>query len=380
MTTLNLNQIVDVSVEVSPTAAPRAEFNQLLIIGTTGLSLPGDNAITTTERLREYTSLADMLTDGFVTTDAEYLAAALYMGQSPAPDTFWIGVRDNTSSPEETVLEALTACRVKQANWYIAYSTDVDATELAAIALYVESAVPSTIFAYQVATSDVLIEDVVPDDICTTLKDGSYSRVIGMYSTSAHAIAGIMGVGCGLNSGLANSAFTLFGKTITGATTEDLTSSQKAIVEGKNCNLYLNYANYYNVFEPGIMANGYFFDQIMNRDMLVNDIQLSCMDLLYQNRKIPQTEAGMGMIYNVLAAACDLAVTRGHLAPGTYTGIPFLNLNTGDALPNGYIIQTTPLSEQSAADRALRKAVPFYITIKEAGAVHSITIEVIVNI
>jgi hypothetical protein len=75
-----------------------------------------------------------------------------------------------------------------------------------------------------------------------------------------------------------------------------------------------------------------------------------------------------------------LAVTRGHIAEGTYTGIPFLNLNTGDAIPRGYVIQTTALSEQSAADRALRKAVPFYITIKESGAVHSITIQVIVNV
>lgn len=380
MTTLNLNQIVDVSVEVSPTVSPRAEFNQLLIIGTTGLSLPGDNAITTVERLREYTSLTDMLTDGFLTTDAEYLAAALYMGQSPAPDTFWIGVRDNTSSPEETVLEALTACRAKDSDWYIAYSTDVDSAELAAIALYVQSVVPSTVFAYNTTDANVLTADPVPDDICTSLKDLGYSRIIGMYSTSAHAVCGIMGYACGANSGLADSAFTLFAKTITGATTESLTAGQKAIVEAKNCNLYLNYANYYNVFEPGVMANGFFFDQIINRDMLVNDIQLTCMDLLYQNRKIPQTEAGMGMIYNALVSACELAVTRGHIAEGTYTGIPFLNLNTGDAIPRGYVIQTTALSEQSAADRALRKAVPFYITIKESGAVHSITIQVIVNV
>lgn len=378
MTTLNLNQIVDVSVEVSPTAAPRAEFNQLLIIGTTGLVI--SNPITTTERLREYTSLADMLTDGFVTTDAEYLAAALYMGQTPAPDTFWIGVRDNTISPEETVLEALTACRAKEADWYIAYSTDVDSDELSAIALYVQSVVPATLFAYNTTDADVLVSGPVPDDICTTLKDLNYSRIIGMYSTTPHAICGIMGYACGANSGLANSAYTLFAKTITGATVESLTSGQKSIVEAKNCNLYLNYANYYNVFEQGVMANGYFFDQMINRDMLVSDIQLACMDLLYQNRKIPQTENGMGMIYNALVSACELSVTRGYIAEGTYTGVKFLNLETGDVIPRGYVIQTTPLSEQSAADRALRKAVPFYITIKEAGAVHSMTIEVIVNV
>jgi len=378
MTTLNLKQIVDVSVEVSPTAAPRAAFNQLLIIGVKGLTI--GKPIQKSERLRKYSSVSDMLMDGFVVDDPEYIAAAKYMAQSPVPESFWIGVRDNTSSPEETVLEALTDCRIKQADWYIVYSTDVTKEEIPEIALYVESAVPSTIFAYNTLEMGVLIENPTPADVCTELKDLSYSRSIGMYTTSAHAICGIMGYACGANSGLANSAFTLFGKMIVGATTENLTYNQKSIVEAKNCNLYLNYANYYNVFEPGVMANGFFFDQIINRDMLVNDIQLSCMDLLYQNRKIPQTEAGMGMIYNALVTACELAVTRGHLAPGTYTGVPFLNLNTGDALPNGYIIQTTPLADQSPADRALRKAVPFYVTIKEAGAVHSITIEVIVNI
>ena len=378
MTTLNLNQIIDVTVVVSPAAAPRASFNQMLIVGTTGLGIA--IPITVEERLRQYTATADMLTDGFVITDSEYLAAVKYMGQSPAPDTFWIGVRDTSSSPEESVTEAIVACRAKEADWYIVYSVEAVSEDILEAAPIVETMVPSTVLAYNTADSGVLISDPVIADVCTTLKDNSYSKIIGMYHLTVNAVAGIMGVGCGLNDGLAQSAFTLFGKTIVGLTTTDMTSGVKAIVEGKNCNLYLNYGNYYNIFEPGVMANGYFFDQVVNRDMLVNDIQLACMDLLYGNRKIPQTEAGMGMIYNVLAKACELAVTRGHLGPGTYTGIPFLNLKTGDALPNGYLIQSQALSTQSVSDRALRKAVPFYITIKEAGAVHSITVEVLVNI
>ena len=378
MTTLNLDQIVDVTVEVSPSAVPRASFNQLLILGVTGLGI--SVPITAVERVREYSVVTDMLTDGFVTTDAEYLAAVKYMSQSPSPGTFWIGVRDTSSSPNESVAEALVACRAKNSSWYIAYSVEATVEDVKEIAPLVEMMVPSTVFMYNTSEESILIADPAIDDVFTVLKDNSYSKSLGIYSTVAHMAAGVAGVACGLNSGLANSAFTLFGKNIVGLTTEDITSGQKNIIEGKNGNLYLSYGNYYMVFEPGVMANGYFFDQIVNRDMLVNDIQLSCMDLLYQNRKIPQTEAGMGMIYNVLAAACELAVTRGHLASGTYTGIPFLNLNTGDFMPNGYLIQSTPLSEQSITDRALRKAVPFYITVKEAGAVHSMTIEVIVNV
>lgn len=373
MTTLNLQSIIDVSVLVSPAAAPRAEFNQMLILGST-------DVITVEDRITSYESTAEMLEDGFVITDPEYLAAVKYFGQTPAPDKVWVGRRDNVSSPEETTLEAIIACRAAQADWYIVYSVEVDATDIAEIAPVIETMVPSTLFAYNSSTANILQSDPDPADIATTLKNNSYQRTIGMYSSTLHAVAGIIGAACGLNTGSANSAFTLFGKQIVGVTAEGLTSAQRGIVEGKNCNLYLNYANYYNIFEPGVMANGYFFDQMVNRDMLVNDIQLSCMDLLYGNRKIPQTDAGMMMIYNALQKACNLALTRGHLGPGTYTGIPFLNLNTDDAMPNGYVIQSGLLSEQSSADRALRKAVPFYITIKEAGAVHSMTIEVIVNI
>lgn len=372
-TTLDLKHVVDVTVSVSPTAAPRAEFNQLLIVGST-------DVITVEERIKSYESTAEMLADGFVNTDAEYLAALKYFAQSPAPDTVWIGRRDNTISPEESVLEAIEACRAAESDWYIVYSTEAVAADIEDIALSVETMTPSTIFVYNSSDADILVSDPSPDDIATTLKGLSYSRTMGMYCSTAHAVAGIVGVACGLNTGTANSAFTLFGKTITGVATDDLTSSQRGIVEAKNCNVYLSYANYYSIYENGVMANGYFFDQILNRDMLVNDIQLACMDLLYGNRKIPQTESGMAMIYNALQKTCELAVARGHLGPGTYTGVSFLNLNTDDAMPNGYIIQSGTLSAQSAADRALRKAVPFYITIKEAGAVHSMTIEVIVNV
>jgi hypothetical protein len=49
-------------------------------------------------------------------------------------------------------------------------------------------------------------------------------------------------------------------------------------------------------------------------------------------------------------------------------------------MPNGYVIQQDSLAAQSSADRALRKAPAFYVTIKEAGAVHSLTVQVLVDI
>jgi hypothetical protein len=54
MDTRNLDSIIDINVVVSPLAAPRATFNELLIVGSTV-------NIDTTERLRVYESADEML-------------------------------------------------------------------------------------------------------------------------------------------------------------------------------------------------------------------------------------------------------------------------------------------------------------------------------
>jgi len=77
--------------------------------------------------------------------------------------------------------------------------------------------------------------------------------------------------------------------------------------------------------------------------------------------------------------ACELAVDRGFLAPGRWTGDNILNLMYGDTLVKGYVCQSESYDTQSQADREARKAMPVYISIKEAGAVHSITNGVWVN-
>ena len=127
------------------------------------------------------------------------------------------------------------------------------------------------------------------------------------------------------------------------------------------------------------MANGQFFDEIINLDMLANNIQLSVMDLLYGNPKIPDTDPGVTQIIHTINVACENAISLGFLAPGTWTGLPILNLKTGDMLPRGYMVQAPAVSTQSIADRSARKSPPIYVAIKEAGAIHSVLIGVYVD-
>jgi hypothetical protein len=379
--TFNLDSIVDITVEVSPLAAPRATFNELLIVGTTV------GIIDTTERVRLYEEADDMLEDGYVDTDPEYVAAQIYFGQSPAPRRLWIGYQDIASSPAETCLEAITACREENYDWYYGVCLAADSDDHKAIALWVQSVTPSSFYLYTTSDADVLEGETSPANIAQYLKDLSYDRVVGQYSTTQsdvypnniYAIIAAAGYACGQNTGLANSAFTMKFKEEVGISTESITSTQKTNITGQNCNVYLSYGNYYNWLIEGKCANGYFWDETVNLDMLVNNIQLSIADLLTANPKIPQTEGGVNQLIHAINVACEQAVSVGFLAPGTWTGINLLNLETGDSLPKGYLVQAGSLADQSDADRQARKSPPLYVAIKEAGAMHSIAIGVYVN-
>ena len=375
MTTRSLDSIVDIQVLISPLAAARSTFNQALIIGES-------TVIPLSERLRLYESATEVL-DDFALTDEEYIAASIYFSQSPAPDKLWIGRRDSG----ETFVQALQACREASSEWYIAICLGAAYADHIACAAYIETATPSSVYAYTTSDADCLTGTASPPDIFTYLKSLDYSRSIGQYATTQggiypnniYAIVAIMGYACGQNSGLANSAFTLKFKQETGIAIEPLSSSNINVIEGNNGNLYLEYANYYTIFEQGRMANGTFFDERINLDMFVNNLQLTIMDLLYQNPKIPQTDAGVTQLIQACNEACDEAVRIGFLGPGTWTGPNVLNLKTDDPLPAGYLVQAEALSTQTQADREARKSVPLYIAIKESGAVHSVLVGVYVN-
>jgi hypothetical protein len=48
-------------------------------------------------------------------------------------------------------------------------------------------------------------------------------------------------------------------------------------------------------------------------------------------------------------------------------------------MPKGYVIQAQSFALQSKADRDARNAMPIYVAIAEAGAIHSVVIGVFVQ-
>ena len=81
---LPLDDIVRITVNLSPRAAIRRGFNLCLIIGQS-------DVIPENERVRLYQSTAAMLADGFAADSPEYKAASLIFSQRPAPHRIAVG-------------------------------------------------------------------------------------------------------------------------------------------------------------------------------------------------------------------------------------------------------------------------------------------------
>ena len=99
------------------------------------------------------------------------------------------------------------------------------------------------------------------------------------------------------------------------------------------------------------------------------------------NTKIPQTETGMTGLKNAYETKCVQAVRNGLSAPGKWNdSIPFGNPE--DFLRNieekGYYIYSTPIAQQSQAEREQRIAPLVQIAVKLAGAFHGSN--VIINV
>ncbi len=87
---LNVNRVVNVTINLAPTAAPVRNFGALLILGSS-------DVIDTNERIRQYSDL-DGVAEDFGTSAAEYLAADLFFSQSPQPSILYLGRWAQTAS------------------------------------------------------------------------------------------------------------------------------------------------------------------------------------------------------------------------------------------------------------------------------------------
>ncbi|WP_448952132.1 DUF3383 domain-containing protein [Labrys neptuniae] len=495
-TGLNVSDVVNVTINLSPKAAGYRNFGALLIAGSS-------DVIDTNQRIRQYSDI-DGIANDFGTTAPEYLAAAEFFSQVPKPnigyvgrfvqtasvgllrsavltpaqrllsnftaitagsfhisidgtahdttglnfsaatnlngvaadiqaalDTVWPGVtvtwdannnqftiRSATTGPTSSVsylsaaasgtdISGLLGMRTgvapvpvnglaaetplafaqlmadKSSQWYgltFATATPIAISDAVAVASYIEASSQSRIFGSTISTTDVL-DPTNSNDLASQLKTLGYKRSFTQYSSSSpYAAVSLFGRAFTVDFNANKSTITLKFKQEPGVAAELLTETQAATLAAKNCNVFVAYNNDTAIIQEGVMANGYFFDEVHGTDWLQNRVQTDVWNLLYQSKtKIPQTDPGTHLIVTRIESSMDASVNNGLVAPGQWNADGFGQLAQGDTLTKGYYIYAPLVATQSQADREARKAVPIQVAAKLAGAVHFVGVAIDVN-
>jgi hypothetical protein len=306
-----------------------------------------------------------------------------------------VGLKVDVTAVGESPLSALQACRLASGAWYCCmFAEPMTSADVEAVSAWVQSQV-GTFFFHTTQDSDSL--NGIRPNLLTTLFGANSRRTWvqwastqnNVYPSQIYFTAAVMGCAMAANTQLAGSSYTMkfsAGVPLIGVYTEPLTHTQIQNIEGidtdqgPNGNLYINYANSYQILEQGTCsAPGQFFDEILGLDVLASNIQYNVLNVLTSKPKVPQTEPGQAQLEQAVEAAVAQSASTGFIGPGIWNGTQVLKLTPGTALPLGYMVQSDRYANQNAADRQLRKAMPIYVTVILAGAVHFVTIAVLVQ-
>jgi len=229
-------------------------------------------------------------------------------------------------------------------------------------------------------------EDLEPTTgICSIIKDSTQTKTRCLYYSNvvtANLVkASYVGRGFSVNFTGSNTTMTMSFKTLANVV-PDTEITQTIFVEAETAGADL-YGDVQSA--PLVVSNGanQFFDSVYNAIWFKLALEVAGFNYLKQtNTKIPQTEIGMDGLKGAYAKVCDRAITNEMFgASNQWNGTTFGN--QADMLRNiidkGYYIYSQPIALQSQVDRDARKAPLVQIAGKESGAIHSSSVNAIIE-
>ena len=230
-----------------------------------------------------------------------------------------------------------------------------------------------------------LLTDIYSGGMSYTIQSNSCTQTRLMINTNSVVMAQLMSAAYasrlqGTNFNGSNTTITMNLKQLTGITPDPLINQTVA----NQCNTVgVDYYAYVQGIPEVVSTggNGY-SDNVYNLTWLLGALQVAAFNFLAQTpTKIPQTEAGMTSLKNVVSGVLAQAVNNGFLAPGTWTGTTFGNPASLQANISqfGYYVYSLPVSQQLDAQRQARIAPVLQIAIKYAGAIQSVNGIIYIN-
>lgn len=314
----------------------------------------------------------DFLTAGLVGTDISGMMAGLSTSS---------GAFEAPGLDAESIANCVALFdNLFSSQWYglAVADSDLSNDDVLAVASYVEAATNQHFYGPTSADPEILNPASV-NDIAYLLKQLGATRTFLQYSSGTE-FAAVSALGRILTTDWAaqNSTITLMYKDEPLVIAESLTATQATALFAKNANVFVNYNNNTAIIQPGITPSGQFADTVIGCDWLQDDVQTSVFNALYGSKKIPQSDGGNHILATQIESSCTDATRNGLLAPGIWDAQGFGQLRQGDFMPKGFYVYAPPISEQSRADRSVRRSVAFQVAAKLAGAVQ--TVNVIINV
>ena len=179
-----------------------------------------------------------------------------------------------------------------------------------------------------------------------------------------------------VNYALENSTLTMKFKQLTGIETVPLTETQLSSLKARRINTYVSMGNSSSVVREGVQsADSWFTDSHVNLSNYKEELQVEVFNVFMRNKKVKYTSAGQDLLVSAAAKINNRYIRNGTFADREEETT---DNETGYTTLPACTITPAPINSATTSERANRVAPPIAILAYEAGAVHSVAIDVTV--
>ena len=179
-----------------------------------------------------------------------------------------------------------------------------------------------------------------------------------------------------VNYALENSTLTMKFKQLTGIETVPLTETQLSSLKARRINTYVYMGNSSSVVREGVQsADSWFTDSHVNLSNYKEELQVEVFNVFMRNKKVKYTSAGQDLLVSAAAKINNRYIRNGTFADREEETT---DNETGYTTLPACTITPAPIYSATTSERANRVAPPIAIVAYEAGAFHSVAIDVTV--
>ncbi len=324
-----LDDLVKCSIEISSPASGDETFDSILVVvappEAAGSTDAGAKETKTMNRVTAISRADELLDYGYTVKDPVYAAALVAFSQTPSPDELYICIRkeaEKGAEPEDSMAEdnapedsgtgmpdsGKDAKAEGQKTWENIQTTlsrakaEAGFYGICLVGFRDEETVEGAV-SWAEANEKLFAFEYLDPDACP-VKNLSFYRSFGLYSGEAdgyeegeqpaenqYAALAWMAKCFGYDPGTE----TWHLKELASIVPSALSTARKKELEEKHINTFRRYAGC-NVTFGGYTLAGEWIDVIRFRDWLKAEMQINVFNALKTNRKVPYTDAGIGLI------------------------------------------------------------------------------------